>query len=1294
MAYPKWLTPAGNLGIVPELEYYQLPLDSYDDAGGTLVYRLISGRLPPGIQIISTGVLKGIPISTGGSNLNQTYSFTVRVQNQNDGGLADRSFNLTITNIAPPIITPRNVDLGIYFDGDIINEQLTAVEYIPGANLVWTLKSGLLPNGITLSSSGLLSGYIKPIPAPGLTSETGWDNAPWDDLGWQFPLGAASKNFNFTIEVFDGTNYDVSTYKIKVVPRVSITADGTVITVDTVSVDGAKLTVDTGNRHDPIIITTQADLPPERQGSWFAFQVQAIDLDDDTLQYVIPALDTGAFDAQTLVGNSIPYVAAPVTNSNIYLGATSTSSTLPLLPQGTTIQVLKSYTDPASSQTTLAWYTANVTYYTTVQLTGNARISATPGQFITQTISGANATIGNVGITTGYIKFAGNVINASVGDIITQTSSGANATVVSVNGTYDNQVADPYTLGVQFTSNNFITGSGNVKLNGVNITSYPTSVICITNISAIYKDTNLFRLNQTAASGLAYVNGVSTYAYPTAIVGVGVDVQASPSVQGTVGFDDDRFDQGNLQLPTGLSMNINSGWMTGTLPVQVEATRTYDFSVEVYKKDSPTFNSSQLYTLTILGDLNNTIDWLTPSDLGVIENGAVSDLSVAAISPSGKILYYSLAGGNDFGSARFAPSHSINGSRSNVTLGGTTYSESWVRTVSSVQTTVPSYTYPNSFDTASYLRLPQGLELMPTGLIGGRVSFELFSLDAGLTTLDGATTTLDHTYTFSVTASDILGTTSAARTFTVVVAQRNIIPYEDLYLKALMNQYQRLEYQNIISDQSVFPSELIYRNSDPWFGLSGDVKTLFLPGLNPSTLDSYQSALGTNHFNKRLLFGDVKTAVARDIGVYDVIEVSTGNTIGTMNQNTGYFVPTDFSLGYTVGTSIPNGTVLGSEHIKYEVIYIEIKDENSNAQGQGPQDSINLTGIIANPYTDLSGNTFITATPNSFTNMDDAVIGTVGYANKGALPEWMTSVQRNGTVLGFTRATVIAYTKPGASETIAWRFAQKGYNLNELNFTVDRYLLDNNYSRNYDIAANSFIQSSLTSFDRYPALLTSFTKVGTVDYAVNTPFEFINERSVTDINSNGGLDGIITYSDGQTLVFFQQEFRTSQDINDTYNQGWSNSTAPWDGGGGGAWSDGAAGHGWDASTYVLGYSEWLASANVAAGTHSITNQRIGIWTINIDVNNYVTLSFNKEVNLNNSLFVRKGFTHGGLNIYYDPTIKSDSLVPNYSKISQQIKTVNTEFDGDGTRFYDYRDEYGVPESGSTFITFPHTNVFD
>lgn len=56
-----WLTPAGNLGTIPESVYYQTQLDAYNAAGGTLTYSLITGILPSGLTLTSTGMISGIP---------------------------------------------------------------------------------------------------------------------------------------------------------------------------------------------------------------------------------------------------------------------------------------------------------------------------------------------------------------------------------------------------------------------------------------------------------------------------------------------------------------------------------------------------------------------------------------------------------------------------------------------------------------------------------------------------------------------------------------------------------------------------------------------------------------------------------------------------------------------------------------------------------------------------------------------------------------------------------------------------------------------------------------------------------------------------------------------------------------------------------------------------------------------------------------------------------------------------------------------------------------------------------
>jgi len=1285
MALPKWITPAGNLGIIPELEYYQFNLDAYDASGGTLVYSRVSGRLPLGIQLVNSngaGRLQGIPVSELGGDQNVEYRFTIRVKNSSTNEVADRTFTLTVSNIIPPIITPRNVDLGIFLDGTIVNQQLVAVESTPGAVLQWRVKSGELPPGLFLSDTGLLYGYIKPIPEPGPGSVPGWDLTPWDfdsdltdqsveggdptpGLGWDFSLRAINKTFNFTVEVTDGVNVDNSTYRIEVFPRSALTADNDILTVDTGDLSTGEGLADVdGERHDPIIITTQEDLPPIRQGSYFSFNVDAIDIDGDVLQYSIPSSASGAFDEQSLVGPSLPYVAATPVGTTLFGGANNLiDPTTAGLFAGDNIKVFFNG----------GWYEASVDRGTTVRLFGTTIVSANVGNIVTQTGTAVNATVTGITVTSGFIEFVGNLVTANVGDFITQTVSGANATVTS-------NVISQSRVPVTFTSGTFTVGSGNISINSTAVDSYPANVQCFTDLSVEYNIgyTDTFNLNNSLFPVLIGNGTVqtSTLSYPIQTVSVEIAL-GSLATEGTVGFDESRFDQGTLALPliipsTQLSqIDANTGWITGTVPAQTISSVEYQFELVVFKRDYPTYSASRLYTITVLGDLNDTVEWITPTDLGTIENGRVSDLFVRAESTKGKPLVYSLKS---------------NGSH----------------------------------------RLPQGLLLTSEGLITGRVSFEIFTLDASSTTIDGGSTTFDNTYSFTVTARDYQGTISNDRTFTLRVLVRNTRPYEDLYLQALLSLDQRVTFNQLMSDRSIFPLESIYRLSDPFFGIAENIRTLFLAGLSPSTLEEYALSLANNHFIKRVQFGDVKTAVVLDSN-FDV---------------------------------------------KYEVVYVEIFDENTSVAGEAPANTIDLTEVIDTPYYDLENNPYTIAYPNAFENMSSTVIEDIGYEDKGALPDWMTSRQPNGRVLGFTRAVVLAYTVPGASEKIAYRLKDSNFNFNQLDFTVDRYMLDNSYSQNYNITGNSFNTAEETTFDRYPSLSSAFTEQGTVNYALSVAYEDIDNRLVSEIQELwNGMDGIKNFRDGDTVVFATQEFFRGQFDIGEYNQGWTDVQTIWDGddwdydsdltdnpytealpwtantifqpgftvvyndvpyrvnarfqsgtsfaifnvfngqfdeNGGGYDATGLEGEiivpnmtqipissginltdglGWDAATYVPGYDENLLDPTVP-------NKRAGIWRVNISDTDVVTLTFIQSVPINGTLYVKNGFTYGGTTIYYDPVVKPGLLYPNYSIIPQQIETTYTTFDGNGTRFFSDRDVYTVPGSNDKYIKFGKLGVFN
>ena len=262
-------------------------------------------------------------------------------------------------------------------------------------------------------------------------------------------------------------------------------------------------------------------------------------------------------------------------------------------------------------------------------------------------------------------------------------------------------------------------------------------------------------------------------------------------------------------LPPGLQLDPESGWITGLVPYGQLGSSYYTFSVRVYKTALPDYISEEKdFTLQVLGQINNTVNWISPSVLGSLYTGEVSQLSIQASTPSGKSLSYALV------------------------------------------------------DSAG--RLPIGLELTIDGLLTGRVSFETFMLDSGYTTIDNQTTTFDQVYTFTVAAFDTGNFVYDTKTFTITVVKRDIVPYENLYITALPNRDQRAIYNEIINNTDIFPQDYLYRPSDPWFGKNTLRRSLFLAGLNPKQAATYISSMTLNHYWKTLNWGEIKTAQALD----------------------------------------------------------------------------------------------------------------------------------------------------------------------------------------------------------------------------------------------------------------------------------------------------------------------------------------------------------------------------------------------------------------------------------------------
>jgi hypothetical protein len=436
-----------------------------------------------------------------------------------------------------------------------------------------------------------------------------------------------------------------------------------------------------------------------------------------------------------------------------------------------------------------------------------------------------------------------------------------------------------------------------------------------------------------------------------------------------IDLDGSQFEFELIGSIPGLTLDPVTGWLYGYIPNLGLTENVYNFSLKVYIKDNPTYISgAYYYSLTVTGPINSDIIWLTPSDLGSINNGSTSTLYVEAVNIAGLSLQYRLLSGS------------------------------------------------NSL-------LPQGLQLLSSGHIAGRCSFDTFALDLGTTTFDvsqqnGADpTTFDLDHTFVVEVYSLNAVVSFTKTFTIHVVRKFNEPYDNLYVEAMPPQDDRAAINGLLQNTDVFPVDLIYRNDDPNFGVATRVVYNHAFGLTPSTLADYYSSLYKNHYWKTLTLGNIKVAQA------------VNNT----------------------------GTVI------YEVVYSQVIDNLLNDQGQ----SVSKEVTLPYPVTDYADQEITTVFPNSLINMRDQVIDTVGQVSN-ILPPWMTSKQSNGRVLGFTPAWVIAYAKPGKGEQIAYNIRnQIGNALNLIDFEVDRYELDRLLTKNWDPITGQWRPNppSYTTFD-------------------------------------------------------------------------------------------------------------------------------------------------------------------------------------------------------------------------------------
>jgi hypothetical protein len=98
-------------------------------------------------------------------------------------------------------------------------------------------------------------------------------------------------------------------------------------------------------------------------------------------------------------------------------------------------------------------------------------------------------------------------------------------------------------------------------------------------------------------------------------------------------FDGNPIKYSFSGLPTGLTGDEDTGWITGYPSLTTSGISSYDFSVSAYKSDAPVYASPFFnFSFSLRKDILGTVIWTTDSDLGQVYNDTISTLYVKAES--------------------------------------------------------------------------------------------------------------------------------------------------------------------------------------------------------------------------------------------------------------------------------------------------------------------------------------------------------------------------------------------------------------------------------------------------------------------------------------------------------------------------------------------------------------------------------------------------------------------------------------------------------------------------------------
>lgn len=761
-------------------------------------------------------------------------------------------------------------NLSSYPAGALINIMFIARAIQPATSITtYSVVNGALPSGLSLNNQGILTGTLAQVPS---TTNYTFTISATDNLG-----NSTNKTFVLTVTYnpvqpvwIKPTTNNLGSYVVGVNVEIEVLAVP-VSPATSVSYSIISGSLPIGLTFTDNLITGAPSLIPRTEVKNIV--IRATDnlgnIKDKTFFITIngsanPSLTT---PSGILFGtNDSVWIEYPVLYNNpVLTNPIKISVTQGLLPPGLEINdqgVIRGYPYPPTNNVTVP---SIVTTATATSADDVITCLSTTDFFAGRSVVFSGATVFD-NIEAGVTYYIKSVIN-STSFTITATQNGPTFNLNNDTG-FMTVTLPPVSVG-QPTIRSYGFSLSLTSPYGNDVKSYSITVINqnAPNGPNLLPDTRIPTIYNTRPPTYQLNDSDPYYGYYVLPVD-GTYPPAQPAYIGAVksnnffafkiiGHDFDGSDlvYNFANLPSFLTGNMNTGWITGTPVLGTANINRYSFSVAVKKVSNPAISTPFFnFSFDVTNEITGTITWISPNNLGNLLNGSLSTKVVEAISDVD--LQYRL---------------------------------------------VPNLGY-----------LPPNLTLLSNGEITGYTAFQPSNQRLNV----GDQTTFTFTVeAFSPQFPIIF----SRKEFSLTVVQEFEHVTDTLYIKCTPDLNDRNILEELLTNTQIFPEAYLYRPSDPYFGLSSEVIYEHAFGIYASDVEEYIAAVTRNHYWRYLTLGEIKTALAKDENGNVIYEVVYSEVVDNLINPQGISIQSEIAWPRTIDLNLgPWYTSITDIYTSYE----------------------------------------------------------------------------------------------------------------------------------------------------------------------------------------------------------------------------------------------------------------------------------------------------------------------------------------------------------------------------------------